>query len=171
MHRHLKLVGLGVGLTAWAIVAGMRTHPATDLSSLQARASDTDVAIGTAQSPERLYTDSCASCHQAQGQGRFPVFPPLAGSPWVNGDSDRLIALTLHGVSGPIDVNGVEYSGLMPGFAHLSDRELAAVLTYSRSAWGNRAPPVSESEVAAVRSATSRRRVPWSAAELGDRAP
>jgi mono/diheme cytochrome c family protein len=92
----------------------------------------------------------------------------LAGSPWVNGEPDRLVALTLHGLSGPIAINGVDYAGLMPGFSHLSNREMADVLSHVRSTWGNNAPPLTEADVAEVRTRTAERRFPWTAAELTD---
>lgn len=165
MYRYLKLWSFALGLVAWAVVLWMRVPPAADLAPLQASAS-ARVSVVFTPSGEQLYATACAGCHQASGEGRFPVFPPLAGSPWVNGDSDRLVAATLHGISGPISVNGMDYSGLMPGFSHLDDQEIAEVLTHVRSAWGNRAAPIAASEVAAVRMATADRRTPWSAEEL-----
>ncbi|MBF6025438.1 c-type cytochrome [Lysobacter niastensis] len=164
-HR-LTLWSLSLGLAVWAVLPWMRTNPAKDLTRLQASAPVRAAVVDATRSPARLYASSCASCHQSQGEGRFPVFPPLAGSPWANGDPDRLIAITLHGLSGPVDVNGIGYSGLMPGFSHLSDREVADVLTHVRGSWGNDAPPVTEADVAAVRSRTVDRRPPWTTKEL-----
>ena len=75
----------------------------------------------------------CITCHQENGQG-LPAaqFPPLEGSDWVTGDTDRLIKLTLHGLLGPIDVKGKHYLGLVPmtPFKGLSDEEIASVLTF-----------------------------------------
>ena len=166
-HPRLLIGGISLGLAAWAVVLWMQMSPSKDLSRLQASVavrSTTKAATGT--SPAALYATACASCHQSAGEGRFPVFPPLAGSPWVNGAPDRLVALTLHGLSGPIDVNAVGYSGLMPGFAHLSDREIAEVLSYVRNSWGNEASRLTEADVSAVRMRTGDRRAPWTAAEL-----
>lgn len=153
----VTLWSVAFGLAAWAVVLCMHVNPASDLARLRASAPTRTTVAGTIRSPATLYAMSCANCHQANGEGRFPVFPPLAGSPWVVGEKDRLIAVTLHGLDGPIEVNGVDYSGLMPGFAHLSDREIAALLTHVRSEWGNRAPPITEADVAAVRMRTSTR--------------
>ncbi|HEY0503074.1 MAG TPA: cytochrome c [Lysobacter sp.] len=164
--RRLKFLSVSIGLVAWAVVLVLRMNPATDLAALQASTPAREALVDPAPSPARLYASSCASCHQGQGEGRFPVFPPLTGSPWVNGDADRLIALTLHGLSGPIEVNGVDYSGLMPGFAHLGDAEVAALLTHIRGGWGNGAAAVSAEDVAAVRTRTAHRRGPWTADEL-----
>jgi mono/diheme cytochrome c family protein len=165
-HPRLLIGGISLGLAAWAAVLWMQISPSTDLTRSQAPVAVRSVAIEAGNSPTALYATACASCHQSAGEGRFPVFPPLAGSPWVNGDPDRLVALTLHGISGPIDVNAVDYSGLMPGFAHLSDRELAEVLSYVRKSWGNEASRLTEADVSAVRMRTGDRRTPWTAAEL-----
>jgi hypothetical protein len=67
---------------------------------------------------------------------------------------------------GPIEVAGVPYNGVMPGFANLSDEELAAVLTYIRQAWSNDAPAISPAAVAEVRSDVGPRPAPWNSVEL-----
>ena len=83
-------------------------------------------------------------------------FPPLAGSEWVTESPDRLIALTLHGLLGPIDVKGKHYLGLVPmtPFKGLNDEEIASVLTYVRNSFGNKASVVEPDQVKAVRAAT-----------------
>ncbi|GAB3363419.1 hypothetical protein GCM10027431_02590 [Lysobacter rhizosphaerae] len=167
MGRHRLLIGsLFVGLAAWAVVLWTQISPPTDLARLKAPVAVRSSAASRRITPAELYATTCASCHQSAGQGRFPVFPPLAGSPWVKGEPDRLAALTLHGLSGPVDVNGVDYAGLMPGFTHLNDREIAEVLNYVRTSWGNNAASLTEADVAAVRTRTGDRRIPWTAAEL-----
>jgi len=108
----------------------------------------------------------CAACHQASGQGVVGQFPPLDGNPVVNGREDNLARILLHGLSGPIEVDGQRYNGQMPKWSQLDDRSLAAVLTYIRGSWSNDSPPVSESLVTAVREATSGRSAAWTAAEL-----
>jgi mono/diheme cytochrome c family protein len=146
----LLLSGLAIGLLAWAIVLGMRLTPAANRSLLAAPTA-TNATRADTPTAEQLYTSSCANCHGASGEGRHPVFPPLAGSPYVTGDPARLAAIALHGMSGPIEVNGVAYAGLMPAFDHLDDRELALVLTHVRSAWGNDAGALTEADIAAIR--------------------
>jgi mono/diheme cytochrome c family protein len=148
--QRILIVGLSLGLIAWAVVPWTQVSPSAALARAQLPAPER-TATTMDNSPAALYAWSCANCHQSEGQGRHPVFPPLAGSPWVNGDRDRLIAVTLHGLSGPIEVNDVHYAGLMPGFKHLSDREIADLLTHLRRSWGNDASPVTEADVAAVR--------------------
>jgi len=106
-----------------------------------------------AQSPDgkAVFLLNCAACHQPTGQGGGP-YPPLAGNPDVNKvDSAALIQTVLNGRTGPITVNEKQYGGNMPSWrGQLSNAEIAAVLTYVRSAWGNSAPLVSEDQVAAA---------------------
>lgn len=99
----------------------------------------------------------CITCHQADGQG-LPAaqFPPIANSAWVGGDPRRLIRIILHGLMGPIEVNGTQYPGQVPmtAFKGLSDREIAGVATYVRNSFGNKASAVTPAQVAAERQAT-----------------
>ena len=116
----------------------------------------------------------CATCHMPNGKGIDPAFPPLAGSPWVAGDPERLIKLTLHGLMGPFDLNGKKYAGQVPmtPFAGmLDDAEIAAVLTYVRNDFGNKAPAVQPSQVTAVRAATAGRQSFYIAEELLEEHP
>lgn len=110
-----------------------------------------------------IFAARCSPCHQATGTGLPGVFPPLAGSNWVNGRDTTLMQILLHGIQGTLTVNGTSYNGAMPAFGtQLSDAEIAAVLTHVRSHWGNKGAPVSASEVATQRAATSARGAPWS---------
>lgn len=111
---------------------------------------------------KRVYTANCMTCHQATGQGVAGVYPPLAGSEWVlePQHEKHMIAIVLHGLNGPITVKGNQYNNAMTPFGGiLRDDQIANVLTYIRSEWGNEAPPVTPEQVAAVR------------AELGARGP
>ncbi|MEW6704080.1 MAG: cytochrome c [Pseudomonadota bacterium] len=119
-------------------------------------------AAGAAADGAAVYAARCAACHQAGGSGLPGVFPPLAGSEWVLGKPSTLVALVLHGASGPLTVRGRTYDGAMPGFgAQLPDAELAAVLTHLRSQWGHSAEPVTADMVAEVRQATAGRSGPF----------
>jgi len=146
--------GLAIGLMAWAFVLGLGLNPTVKRSVLAAPVA-TDVRV-SADSGAELYASSCANCHGARGEGRYPVFPPLAGSRTVNGEAARLATIVLHGMSGPIEVNGVAYNGLMPAFDHLDDREMALVLTHVRGSWGNAAGAITEADVAWTRGATAK---------------
>lgn len=103
---------------------------------------------------KQLYGAKCAACHQASGQGVAGVFPPLAGAEWVLGNEKVLISILLHGLQGEIVVKGNTYKGVMPAFGTLSDAEIAGVLTYIRSEWGNQASPITADAVKAQREAT-----------------
>lgn len=99
-----------------------------------------------------VFLQNCTACHEPEGEGGGP-YPPLAGDPNVTqADSASLVRLILNGRSGPVSVDGTQYGGDMPGWrAQLSDAQIAAVITYIRSAWGNNAPAVSSEQVAAAR--------------------
>jgi len=104
----------------------------------------------------KVFSSNCESCHQATGMGS-PVnhCPPLARSEWVDGHigPNRTILLILYGGQGPISVLGRKYdpgSTVMPAFSQLTDREIAAVLSYVRNSWGNEADCVTPETVAEI---------------------
>jgi mono/diheme cytochrome c family protein/glucose/arabinose dehydrogenase len=112
----------------------------------------------------------CNTCHQPDGAGLSPSgFPPLAGTPWVTGSEERLIKLTLNGLQGPIEVLGQKYGGqvpMTPFGGMLADAEIAAVLTYVRNSFGNKASVISADQVKKVRDATKEKRGFYSPDEL-----
>ncbi len=124
--------------------------------------------VAYAQDGGQLYTTYCAACHGAQGEGALAgQFPPLSGSPWPLGVPDRGIKIVLHGLHGEIDVNGKTWNLEMPPQgAALPDDHIAAILTYVRSSWGNKAEPITAAQVKAVRDATASRSEAWTAVEL-----
>lgn len=90
--------------------------------------------------PQTLYLNACSACHRPNGVGVPGAFPALAGSPLVRGDGMTVIKTVLNGRAG------------MPAFKNdLTDAELAAILTYVRSSWGNKAKPVTPAQVATAR--------------------
>jgi mono/diheme cytochrome c family protein len=126
-----------------------------------------DRAFDAAMDGEQIYYTRCMSCHQMGGRGVPGTFPPLTNTDWVTGDKGRLIRLLLHGLTGPIEVDGVRYSGVMPPWGDaLDDQGIADIATYIRTSFGNEASPITTEEVAAVRAATKRRTKPWTAKEL-----
>lgn len=93
-----------------------------------------------AATPSALFNDNCSACHQTTGKGVKGAFPALAGSPFVQGNSEPVMGTVLAGRAG------------MPSFKDdLNDMELASVLTYIRTNWGNKGKPVSASDVGAAR--------------------
>jgi nitrite reductase (NO-forming) len=99
----------------------------------------------------KVYAQTCAACHQPTGRGLPQSFPPLAGSDFLMADKERAIRIVLGGLKGPVTVNGQSYDGMMPPQSHLSDEDLANVLTYVRNSWGNTGDVVTRQEVAANR--------------------
>lgn len=128
------------------------------------------VAVG-----KRQYSTNCVGCHQATGLGMAGMFPPLAKSEWVTGSEERLIRVLLHGLSGPVTVDGQQYgvgptAQAMPAFGpggafNWSDDSIAAVLTYIRQEWGNSAPPITAAKVTEVRTKVGAHGA-WTAADL-----
>lgn len=110
---------------------------------------------------KQLYGAKCAACHQGSGLGVAGVFPPVAASEWVIGDEKILTNILLHGVNGEMIVKGITYKGAMPAWKSLSDDELAAVLTYIRSDWGNAAPPIKAETIKIQRELTKARTEPY----------
>jgi mono/diheme cytochrome c family protein len=119
------------------------------------------VGAASAVDGKQVFGAKCAACHQATGLGVAGVFPPLADSEWVLGDDKRLINILLHGVNGILEVKGVQYKGAMPAWKSMSDEELAAVMTYIRTDWGNKAPAITAVAVKAQREATASRTEPY----------
>jgi nitrite reductase (NO-forming) len=97
------------------------------------------------------FQGTCSTCHQAEGQGIASVFPPLAKSDFLMADKERSIHVVLTGLTGEVTVNGAKYNNVMPSWAHLTDHELADVLTFVRNSFGNQGEPVTDAEVAKVR--------------------
>jgi cytochrome c oxidase subunit 2 len=93
------------------------------------------------QQGEKVYAQNCVACHQSNGQGVPNAFPALAGSKIANGDKAGHIDIVLNGKKGTA----------MAAFKHLSDVEIAAVVTYERAAWGNKGDMVSPADVKAAR--------------------
>ena len=118
---------------------------------------------------EALYVN-CAACHQANGMGTPGQFPPLAGSEWVTVPNPaRLIRIILQGPTGQFTVKGetVNYSAAMPPFGSaFTDQQIAGILSFIRSNWGNAAPAVTPDQVKAVREETKDRSAAWTMDEL-----
>ncbi|MEY2880273.1 MAG: hypothetical protein RLZZ15_2653 [Verrucomicrobiota bacterium] len=113
-----------------------------------------------------LYLGTCGACHQPHGRGLEGLAPPLAESEWANGPASRVVRIALHGVRGPLKVDGRTYNLDMPPFGVLTDEQLAALSTYLRREWGNTGTPVSADQVRAIRAETAKRAEPWTQDEL-----
>ena len=149
------------------VLADMRKSPAAPVAPVSesvafVKADDEQMKRGLA-----VYSRTCIACHQPTGKGLAPVFPSIAGVPIVNGDATLPIKFILHGLMGPITVDGVTYNSMMPPVAGVSDQDVADVLTYVRQSFGNKSNPVTPDQVKTVRAANAARTAPWNTAELG----
>lgn len=100
---------------------------------------------------EIVYMQFCLSCHMQNGEGVPGLYPPLSQTKWVLGDKETLIKTILEGQQGPIEVKGQPYNNIMTKLDFLGDKQIAEVLTYVRSNFGNNASAVTPEEVKAVR--------------------
>ncbi|GAB5476095.1 MAG: hypothetical protein Mars2KO_41940 [Maribacter sp.] len=100
---------------------------------------------------KQLYQQNCAVCHQTNGNGIEGTHPPLVNTPWITGNKERLITIALYGLDEKIRVKGKLYDNVMPGAAHLSDAEIAHLLSYVRNDFGNGATPIRLAEVQTIR--------------------
>jgi len=117
------------------------------------------------------YLSICAGCHGNDGRGIKRFGPPLVQSEWVLGDARKLSLILLHGMEGPLDVNGKHYDvpdilPVMPSHSVVDDAHIAAILTYIRNEWGHKAGPVERSLVGKTRVQSQGKVIPWKAEEL-----
>jgi mono/diheme cytochrome c family protein len=99
---------------------------------------------------KRLFTSICSACHQPTGQGLPNVFPPLAGSDFLNADKNRAIKIVINGRQGEVVVNGLKFNNSMPQFP-LGDEDIANVLTFVYNSFGNSGLEVTPEEVKILR--------------------
>lgn len=101
---------------------------------------------------KQVYMGLCVACHQADGKGLQPAFPPLAAADYMLADRERAIRVVLKGMSGPVTVNGKKYDSAMPPQeAVLTDQQVADVLTYAFNAWGNTGDAFTRDQVKVIR--------------------
>jgi len=100
-----------------------------------------------------LYFQFCLACHMENGEGVPSLYPPLVQTDYVLGDKSRLIKTVILGMDGPIEVKGEKYNNIMAKLDYLRDEQIADVLTYIRSNFGNSAGAITPNDVKMVRSA------------------
>ena len=166
-HRYsftLALAGLLIaGAGPGHILVAQKAHSKPTVKASAAK----PAAASAAVDGSKMFSTTCAACHQLSGEGLEERYPPLVASEWVLGSDARLVRIILQGLMGPVDVAGQSFDGAMPAWGGvLKDPEIAAVATYVRSAWGNKAAPITAATVAAIRNATSSRKTPWTAPEI-----
>ena len=100
---------------------------------------------------KQLYQKHCVACHQTDGGGVPRMSPPLFDTDFTTGDKKRLITILLKGLNEPIEVQDETYFNPMASFSYLTDKEIAAILTYVRKNFGNKASSIVDIEVATIR--------------------
>jgi mono/diheme cytochrome c family protein len=103
---------------------------------------------------KKLYEQYCLTCHQADGSGVPKLNPPLIKTSYVTGDKKKLVQWVLRGSVENVPIDGNTYSNNMPPQANLKDEEIADILTYIRSNFGNKASAVTAAEVKSIRAVT-----------------
>ena len=98
-----------------------------------------------------VYATNCLMCHQANGSGVPNLNPPLKQTSWVLGSKEVLINQVLKGSKGTVEIDGDRFENAMPAQAHLTDQQIADVLSYVRNSFGNKASIVTAAEVKTVR--------------------
>lgn len=115
-----------------------------------AKSTATVTVVATKPTGQAIFEQYCLACHQANGSGVPNLNPPLRGTDWVLGDKTRLINVLLKGLQGQ-EIEGEMYDNAMPAHDFLDDAQIAGVLTYIRSNFGNKADAIKAEEVKAVR--------------------
>ncbi|MDW8074285.1 MAG: cytochrome c [Bacteroidota bacterium] len=168
--RVLKNVVMGAAISCMFVACNIRgffisqtDDPVWHGPSEEQAASAEEQSLGA-----KLFNKNCASCHQTSGKGITGSIPPLVGSALANSeDVTKPIRIVLHGFRGAIVRNGVKYNGVMqPWHSVLTDDEIAAILTYVRTSWGNNGGEIKAEDVARVREATKTRTTQYTEAEL-----
>jgi mono/diheme cytochrome c family protein len=141
--------------------------PYADAAMLEAYQPKSGAAAALAQG-KKVYEQICGTCHGVDGLGKPGQAPPLSGSEWVNAKGhNRLAHIPLAGLSGTLSVAGKDWNLPMAAMgAALSDADLANVLTYIRSSWGNQAGEVTADDIKAVRAGMGARPQPMSHDQL-----
>jgi mono/diheme cytochrome c family protein/glucose/arabinose dehydrogenase len=123
---------------------------------------------------KQIYGEVCFACHGDDGRGTpapglGTLGPPLASSPRVLGHPEYMISALLHGLQGPI--NGTTYPDMMVPMGQNNDEWVAAIASYVRNSFGNRAAPIFAADVARVRANSAARKTPWPVPELESTLP
>ena len=99
---------------------------------------------------QALYEKNCSNCHQKNGTGLGLLYPPLAGSDYLEKNLNVSLCLMKYGVKGEIIVNGKSFNKPMPGVSSLTELELAEIATYLNNAWGHENGIVEITQVSAA---------------------
>jgi mono/diheme cytochrome c family protein len=155
--RHAVTIAAVLCLGSLAAQSSVGQAPKGAESSIPARVESspaTDESLQTGYHAERarvLYIANCSACHGTDGEGRPGAYPPIKGSGVViKDDATKHILVVLNGLQGA-KAGGVLYASPMPPFGSLNDGDIADIIDYERSSWGNHGKLVTAAQVAAQR--------------------
>lgn len=155
-HRAQALVAYLLSLKQSPLpgVQGQMAAAAPGPRASQASAAITPPRSTGSAAGKQLFEANCAACHQSNGQGLPGAFPALAGNAVANArDATEHIRIVLFGLQGKT-IDGIKYASPMPAWGtQFDDQQVADIINYERSAWGNHGAPVTAAEVAKVRAA------------------
>jgi len=114
-------------------------------------ASNAPLQASIAARGKAVYTQFCITCHQADGAGVQGINPPLIKTEYVLGEKAKLINIVLKGLNKELEIDGETYTNAMPPLNHLTDQQVADVLTYVRNNFSNKASAITATQVKAVR--------------------
>lgn len=97
------------------------------------------------------YQQYCQACHQPGGVGMKGVFPPIANNSNVAGNPEYVAQAVIKGVSGPIEVDGTQYNGVMPPMAYLSDQVIADLANFIEQEWGDKGKKLTAEDITKLR--------------------
>lgn len=139
------LMAMSVFLKSLApTAADLRSSPA----STEARTGPAGTSTAVPGKGAKLYENHCAQCHGNQGDGVRDAYPPLRNNRTVTmANPSNLVQIVLHGGFAPATAGNPRPYGMPPFVLQLSDPDLATLLTYVRSSWGNHAPKITELDV------------------------
>ena len=144
MSRNLLLTVILFSLTFFSVKkTSAQTHKPVSATATGLKAS---IAAGLV-----IYQQQCLACHQVDGGGVSHMNPPLIKTKWVLGDKQTLINTVIKGLNTPIEIDGDDYHNVMPPHPAMTDQQVADVLSYVRNSFGNKAPAVKATDVAAAR--------------------
>ena len=122
-------------------------------------------------SGKSIYLSYCSTCHGKEGEGISNIAPPLSEAELLNSNAETPVKILLDGLTGPLTINGVSYtfSNAMPGLRNnieTNNGDIAAILTFVRNSFGNKASSITVEQVGKVRAATENRKTPYTIDEL-----
>ena len=142
---------MSIRIAGVLLVISFSVWPSNSKAQVKKPAPTRSSSVARLNNGKAVYTSTCLPCHMADGGGVPRLNPPLTATTYVLGDKTKLISIVLNGFAEDVEINDQRYANTMPPQAHLTDEQVADVLTYVRSNFGNKASAITATEVKAVR--------------------